>query len=64
MNLIEVTHIGIYMYIYHPIDSLYIVESVKGTVPVIERIFWQKMRDSGKCFACFRVISLFLCHSV
>ena len=26
----------------HPIDSLYTVESVKDTVPVIERIFWAK----------------------
>ena len=41
----------------HPIDSLYTVKSVKGTVPVIERIFRWKMRDSGKYFACFCVIS-------
>ena len=27
---------------YHPIDSVYTVESVKDTVPVIERIFGGK----------------------
>ena len=48
---------------YHPIDSLYTVESVKDTVPVTEHIFGQKMQDSGKYFACFRVIRLFLCRS-
>ena len=41
----------------HPLDSLYTMQSVKDTVPVIEHIFGQKMRDSGKNFACFRVIS-------
>ena len=40
----------------HPIDSLYTVESVKDTVPVIEHIFRQKMQDSVKYFAYFRVI--------
>ena len=40
----------------HPIDSLYTVESVKDTVPVIEHIFGAKMQGSGKYFACFRVI--------
>ena len=50
-------------YINRPIDSLYTVESVKYTVPVTERIFRQKIRDSGKNFACFRVMFFFLCHS-
>ena len=31
-----------HIYNVHPIDSLYTVESVKDTVPVIERIFWAK----------------------
>ena len=44
------------IHIFHPIDSLYTVESVKDTVPVIEHIFGAKMQDSGKYFACFRAI--------
>ena len=50
---------GIFVFLVwdmHPIDSLYTVESVKDTVPVIEHIFGQKIHDSGKYFACFRVI--------
>ena len=47
----------------HPIDSLYTVESVKDTVPVIERILEQKMQDSGKYFACFVLSVSFLWHS-
>ena len=56
-------HKIISLYGYHPIDSLYTVESVKDTVPVFEHVFGQKMQDSGKYFVCFRVIRLFLCHS-
>ena len=31
-----------FLFVYHPIDSLYTVESVKDTVPVIEHIFGAK----------------------
>ena len=41
---------------HHPIDSLYTIESVIETVPVIEHILGQKLPDSGKYFACFLVI--------
>ena len=57
MIIMEVVHLSqiclAKMLHSHPIDSLYTVESGKDTVPVVEHIFGQKMRDSGKYFACF-----------
>ena len=65
VNQLHRTSLNVYddysVFIKHPIYSLYTVESVKGTVPVIERNFGQKLRDSDKYFACFLVIRL---HSV
>ena len=47
----------------HPIDSLYTVESVKDTVPVIERIFGTKLCEiMVNILHIFVLAVLFLCH--